>query len=137
MFEARKMLSASSVYPVWARRGSFRLCSKRLLETEALDRHRAIYADLAESSTPPAREVLEDIVADGQKAVLVLDNCPSAAHRNLASIAVGNSNVRLLTIEHDIRKDSTEFTDVVRIRCGGFQRCRSTGKTPLSGGWAS
>ena len=86
---------------------------------EALDRHRAIYADLAESPTPSAREVLEDIVADGQEAVLVLDNCPSAAHRNLASIAAGNPNVRLLTIEHDIRKDSPEFTDVVRIDAVG------------------
>ena len=87
--------------------------------TEALDRHRAIYADLAEPTTPSAREVIEKIVADGHEAVLVLDNCPSDAHRNLASIAAGNSNIRLLTIEYDIRENNPEFTDVVRIDAVG------------------
>ena len=86
---------------------------------QALDPHRAIYADLAESPTPSAREVIEEIVASGRPAVLVLDNCPSAAHSNLASLAAGKANIRLITVEYDIREDKPEFTDVVRIDAEG------------------
>ncbi len=84
-----------------------------------LDRHRAIYADLGEVPDPPPRTVLGRLAAEKHLAIIVLDNCSSDVHNRIASQAASSSNLRLVTVEYDIREDKPEETRVVRIDAEG------------------
>ena len=86
-----------------------------------LDRHLAVYADLAETPDPPARTVLERLAAEGRPAIMVLDNCPSDAHNRLAGQIASLPNLHLVTVEYDIREDKPEVTSVVRIDAEGSE----------------
>ena len=87
--------------------------------TNPLDRNLAVYADLGESPKPSAQDVVEQLIADARSALVVLDNCPSATHSGLASKTAEMADIRLITIEHDIRDDKPQLTDVVRIDAEG------------------
>lgn len=86
---------------------------------EPLDRHRAIYADLGEAPNPPVRTVLEHLTAEGHPAIMVLDNCSSDAHNQIASQVTHSPNLHLVTVEYDIREDKPEETRVVRVDAEG------------------
>ena len=86
---------------------------------EPLDRHRAIYADLGEAPNPPVRTVLEHLTAEGHPAIMVLDNCSSDAHNQIANQVASSSNLHLVTVEYDIRVDKPEVTSVVRVDAEG------------------
>ena len=86
---------------------------------DPLDRHLAIYADLGEAPDPPVRTVLEHLAAEERSAIVVLDNCPSDAHNRIAGQVASSSNLRLVTVEYDIREDEPEITSVVRIDAEG------------------
>ena len=86
---------------------------------EPLDRHRAIYADLGEAPDPPVRTVLEHLAAEGHPAIMVLDNCSSDAHNQIASQVTHSPNLHLVTVEYDIREDKPEETRVVRVDAEG------------------
>ena len=86
---------------------------------EPLDRHRAIYADLGEAPDPSVRTVLEHLAAEGHPAIIVLDNCSSDAHNQIASQVTHSPNLHLVTVEYDIREDRHEETKVVRIDAEG------------------
>lgn len=86
---------------------------------DPLDRHLAIYADLGEEPDPSARALLERLAAEGRPAIVVLDNCPSDAHNRIAGQVASASNLRLVTVEYDIREDEPEITSVVRIDAEG------------------
>ena len=88
---------------------------------EPLDRHRAIYADLGETPNPSAREVLDRLAAEGRPAIIVLDNCSSDAHNQIANQAASLPNLHLVTVEYDIREDKPEETRVVRIDTEGLE----------------
>lgn len=88
---------------------------------EPLDRHLAIYADLGEAPDPSARTVLERLAAEGRPAIMVLDNCPSETHNRLAGQVASSPNLRLITVEYDIREDKPEVTSVVRIDAEGSE----------------
>ena len=84
-----------------------------------LDPNLAIYADLGATPTPSARDVVDQLVLDDRAAVLVLDNCPSTAHSQLAPVVAQSAHLDLITIEYDVREDRPESTDVVRIDAEG------------------
>ena len=86
---------------------------------EPLDRHLAIYADLGEAPDPSARMVLERLPAESRPAIMVLDNCPSDIHDGLAHQVASLPNLRLITVEYDIREDKPEVTSVVRVDAEG------------------
>ena len=86
---------------------------------EPLDRHLAIYADLGEKPKPSESELVERLAAEGHPAVMVLDNCPSEVHNRLARQVASSPNLRLITIEFDIREDRPETTSVVRVDAEG------------------
>ena len=88
---------------------------------DPLDRHRAIYADLGEAPDPSARALLERLVAEGRPAILVLDNCPSDTHNQLAGLVASSPELCLVTVEYDIREDKPEVTSVVRIDAEGTE----------------
>ena len=82
----------------------------------ALSQSDVIYADLGESLTPSATDCIEYLIVNNISAQVVLDNCPPDTHRALQErISQNNTNIRLLTIEYDIREDQSEGTDVVQI----------------------
>ena len=85
----------------------------------SLDKNLAIYADLGEDINPSAREVLERLIIEERSAIMVLDNCPSNIHNQLAGRVPSSSNIRLVTVEYDIQEDRPEVTSVVRINAEG------------------
>ena len=86
---------------------------------QPLDRHLAIYADLGEEPKLSENELVERLAAEGHTAVIVLDNCPPEVHNRLARQLVSSPDLRLITIEFDIREDRPETTSVVRIDSEG------------------
>ena len=82
---------------------------------EPLHRRLAIYADLGTEPVPSSRQMLARLQAEGRSAILVLDNCPADTHNLLAGQASSAPDIRLITIEYDIRDDKPELTIVIRI----------------------
>ena len=82
----------------------------------ALDRHQAIYTDIADSPSPVPVAMAEQLINDRSRAVLIVDNCPPDLHRRLTkSCSVQQSTVSLLTVEYDVRDDLPEETSVFRL----------------------
>ncbi len=86
-----------------------------------LHRSLAIYADLGTAPVPSPRQMLARLKAESRSAILVLDNCPVDTHNLLASEASAAPDVRLITIEYDIRDDKPEITTVIRIDAEGTE----------------
>ena len=86
-----------------------------------LDNSLAVYADLGEEPDPSARGMLERLRVEGHSGIVVLDNCPPDTHNSLAQFGTGLKELRLITVEYDIRDDRTEGTKVVRIDADGPQ----------------
>lgn len=85
----------------------------------SLDRNLAIYADLGDDVNPSVRKALEHLIIEERSAIMVLDNCPSNVHNQLAGRVSSSSNIRLVTVEYDIQEDRPEVTSVVRINAEG------------------
>lgn len=86
----------------------------------ALDRTIAVYADIGEGPDPSALAMLERLIAEGRRAIMVLDNCPSDLHMDLAAkVAAADSEVSLITVEYDIREDKPQTTEVIHIEAEG------------------
>ena len=84
---------------------------------ESLDPSLAIYTDYSEETDPTARDMARQLVARGQCAILIVDNCNPSTHSELARICSGNaSKVSLITVEYDVRDDEPERTDVFRLQ---------------------
>ena len=88
--------------------------------TGALSKHLAIYADLGASPQPSARDVVDRLAAEQRDAVIVLDNCPSPMHQELAPLVADMQTIQLISIEYDIRDDKPESTSVVHIDAYGL-----------------
>ena len=86
---------------------------------DPLDASLAMYADLGTDPDPSPRTMLARLAADNRPAILVLDNCPVDTHNLLAAEASATPEIRLITIEYDIREDRPEITTVVRINAEG------------------
>lgn len=81
-----------------------------------LDPSLSVYTDYADDTTPSAREMASRLKEDGQRAILIVDNCNPSTHAQLAEICgQDGSRVSLLTIEYDIREDEPEDTQVFRL----------------------
>ncbi len=88
--------------------------------TGALDRTIAVYGDTGTELSPSATAMLDRLIAEGRRAVMILDNCPSEVHSSLANkVSAAGNEVSLLTIEYDIRDDKPQTTEVVHIEAIG------------------
>ena len=87
--------------------------------TDALPSSLAIYADVGEELVPSPREVIETLAAEQRDAIVVLDNCPSATHEDLAKLVEDEPKIQLISIEYDIQEDRPEATSVVHIDAMG------------------
>ncbi len=94
--------------------------AQSLFETEVeegvLSPTNAIYADLGESLTPSASELMTYLISNNYAAFLVLDNCPPDVHRQLQKqLSESGARLSLLTIEYDISDDKPEETNVIHL----------------------
>lgn len=79
----------------------------------SLDPSLAIYTDVAEGPVPQPVGLASDLIGLGNRAILVIDNCPPDLHRQLSDIVQSNpATMSVLTVEYDIREDQPEGTDV-------------------------
>ena len=84
---------------------------------DPLDPNLAVYTDYSVEPTPTAHDMAHWLKQNGQRAILIIDNCNPAAHTKLAEIcSTGAGTVSLLTIEYDVRDDEPERTDVFRLQ---------------------
>ncbi|MEO5716062.1 MAG: hypothetical protein ABIT37_21460 [Luteolibacter sp.] len=82
-----------------------------------LDPSIAIYTDYSEDTEPTARNMARQLIAQKQRAILIVDNCNPQTHSELARLCVGESSeLSLLTIEYDVADDEPEHTDVFRLQ---------------------
>ncbi|UAK70321.1 hypothetical protein [Aeromonas enteropelogenes] len=89
--------------------------------TDALDRTIAVYVDTGENPEPSATAMLDRLIAERRRAIMILDNCPSELHTLLASkVTTNGSQVRLITVEYDIKEgDRPQSTEVIHIETVG------------------
>lgn len=88
--------------------------------TDALDRTVAIYVDTGSEPVPSATAMLDKLIAEDRRAIMILDNCPSELHASLASkVSAAGKEVSLITIEYDIRDDKPQTTEVIYIETDG------------------
>ena len=87
---------------------------------DPLDKTRVVYADIGEGPDPSATNLLDTLIAEQRSATLVLDNCPTDLHGILAArLSNKSSDIKLITVEYDIREDKPQTTEVIRIRAQG------------------
>lgn len=80
----------------------------------------AVYADAADGPEPPANKMLDHLIARKSAAIVVVDNCPPEVHVGLAErLSKVPGEVRLITVEYDVRDDRPRETEVVRIEANG------------------
>jgi hypothetical protein len=81
-----------------------------------LDPATAVYTNLADGPDPQPIGLASDLIAQGSRAILVVDNCPPDLHRRLSELCRSpESLVSVLTVEYDIREDEQEGTDVFKL----------------------
>ncbi|TNJ40464.1 hypothetical protein [Phaeobacter sp. B1627] len=87
---------------------------------DPLDRTIAIYVDTGQDPDPSASAMLERLIAEGRRSVMILDNCPSELHSALArKVSAASGDVSLITVEYDIRDDKPQTTEVIHIEANG------------------
>ena len=85
--------------------------------TDALLPAEAVYADLSDAPVPAAGAMVEQLMAENRRAIVIIDNCPPETHRQLIKRirATTNPSVSLLTVEYDVADDEPEETHVFRL----------------------
>ena len=86
--------------------------------SDALDRSIVIYVDQGSEQppTPSARDMVHRLAANGQRAIIVVDNCNPKTHRDLAqAVSTSDGLVSLITVEYDVSDDEPEETQVFRL----------------------
>ncbi|MGN5133643.1 hypothetical protein ACTG2E_06455 [Aeromonas veronii] len=86
---------------------------------DSLDRTIAVYVDTGENPEPSATAMLDRLIAEGRRAIMILDNCPSELHTLLASKVAAKGTISLITVEYDIRDDKPQTTEVIQIEAVG------------------
>lgn len=88
--------------------------------TDALDRTLAVYADTGAEPNPSATAMLDRLIAENRHAIMILDNCPPELHSTLASkVSATDREIKLITVEYDIRDDKPQTTEVIHIEAVG------------------
>ena len=90
-------------------------------DTDPLDRTQAIYGDTGADLQPSARAMVETLINEQRSAILVLDNCSTSLHGELAKLVAASPcrTLKLITVEYDIREDKPQTTYVVHMTADG------------------
>ncbi len=82
----------------------------------ALDPSLAVYTNVAEEPDPQPTALASDLIAEGTRQILVIDNCTPDLHRRLSDVCRSQgSKLSLVTVEYDVRDDQPEGTEVFRL----------------------
>lgn len=82
----------------------------------ALDPALAVYGDVGVELDPSPQSMLTRLLADGRRAVLIVDNCLPSLHSVLAAkLRAAKGSVSLITVEYDVGGDEHEETAVFRL----------------------
>lgn len=82
-----------------------------------LDPSLAMYTNMSDNPNPQPRNLAAEFVASGSRAILVVDNCTRELHASVSDACrAQGSKVSVLTIEHDVRDDMPEETDVFWLK---------------------
>ena len=84
----------------------------------ALSAQLAVYCDSTDDPSPPPHALLDELLANNRHAILIVDNCSSQLHAQLAARCKASSTVSILTIEYDIRDEILDETSVFRLENG-------------------
>ena len=86
----------------------------------ALDRTVAMYVDTSAEPDPSASAMLDELIADNRRAIMIVDDCPPNLHSSLASkVSAASGDVSLITVEYDIKDDKPYLTEVIHIETNG------------------
>lgn len=79
-----------------------------LVRDQALDPALAVYADIgAEAPQPSVGQLADQLIAEGKRAILLLDNCPRETHDAVAPFCKSaGSTIGLITVDLDIRDEN-------------------------------
>jgi hypothetical protein len=83
---------------------------------QSLDPSRVLYSNIADSPVPQPASMVSDLIASGDQAILVIDNCGPDLHRRVSELCrIDGSTVSVITVEYDIQDDEPEGTDVFKL----------------------
>ncbi len=89
---------------------------------EALDPTLAVYTNMNNNPSPQPFSLASDLVANGTRATLIVDNCASDLHARLSErVKTTASSLSVLTIEYDIRDDQPEGTEVFELQVASIE----------------
>ena len=92
------------------------LFDERIESVAALCPDQVIYTDAGVGSTPTPHEMITELATTGEPAIVIVDNCGSEMHGQLVELAkAAGSQLRLLTVEFDIRDDIPEGTQCYQM----------------------
>lgn len=84
--------------------------------TNALDKAIVLYTDQGQSPQPTARDMLLRLGANGQRAIVVVDNCNPTTHQALTqTVLTYATQLSLITVEYDMTDDEPEETHVFEL----------------------
>jgi hypothetical protein len=87
-----------------------------------LDPSLAVYTNMNNAPDPQPISLASDLIANGTRAILIIDNCASELHGRLSEIIKKTpSALSVLTVEYDIRDDQPEGTAVFEIRAASTE----------------
>lgn len=84
--------------------------------THSLPKSEAIYTDLNLNPSPQPVSLATELIAQRRRVILIIDNCGSALHQELAKVcSQPESSISLITVEYDVREDLPERTQVATM----------------------
>jgi hypothetical protein len=84
---------------------------------DALDPALAVYTNMTDDPNPQPFSLASDFIADGTRAILIIDNCAPDLHGRLASVVKARASaISVLTVEYDIQDDLPEGTEAFELR---------------------
>ena len=79
---------------------------------DALDPALAVYTNMSNDPNPQPFHLASDLIANGLRAILIVDNCSADLHARLTQLVRSTGSLlSVLTIEYDIRDDQPEGTE--------------------------
>jgi hypothetical protein len=71
---------------------------------------------VADGPDPSPATLVQNLIASRSRAIVVVDNCPPDLHRRVSDLCrAPESTVSVITVEHDIREDQPEGTEVFEL----------------------
>jgi hypothetical protein len=85
---------------------------------QPLDQADAVYVDIGHDAPEPSvGQLAHQLIAEGKRAILLLDNCPRETHDAIAPVCnEEGSQISLITVDLDIRDEKPEDTDAFRLQ---------------------